>query len=63
MAQTDTSSNTKAKELSAKAKEAAPDSAGEGVEQAQRLAKENPLPLAFAGVFLAGVVLGRLLSR
>lgn len=31
-------------------------------EQAQRLAKENP-PLAFAGVFLAGVVFGRLLSR
>jgi hypothetical protein len=53
----------KAKELSAKAKEAAPDSAGEGVEQAQRLAKENPMPLAFAGVFLAGVVFGRLLSR
>lgn len=55
--------NAKAKELSAKAKEAAPDSAGEGVEQAQRLAKENPVPLAFAGVFLAGVVFGRLLSR
>jgi len=55
--------NAKAKELSAKAKEAAPDSAGEGVQQAQRLAKENPMPLAFAGVFLAGVVFGRLLSR
>ena len=55
--------DAKAKELSAKAKEAAPDSAGEGVEQAQRLAKENPMPLAFAGVFLAGVVFGRLLSR
>lgn len=53
----------KAKELSEKAKEVAPDSAAEGVEQAQRLAKENPMPLAFAGVFLAGVVFGRLLSR
>jgi uncharacterized protein DUF3618 len=52
--------NAKAKELSAKAKEAAPDSAGEGVQEAQRLAKENPMPLAFAGVFLAGVLFGRL---
>jgi F0F1-type ATP synthase assembly protein I len=32
-------------------------------QQAQRLAKENPMPLAFAGVFLAGVIFGRLLSR
>jgi hypothetical protein len=53
----------KAKELSEKAKEVAPDSAAEGVQQAQQLAKENPMPLAFAGVFLAGVVFGRLLSR
>lgn len=53
----------KAKELSEKAKEAAPDSAGEGVQQAQRLAQENPMPLAFVGIFLAGVVFGRLLSR
>ncbi len=52
----------KAKELSEKAKEVAPDSATEGVQQVQQLAKENPM-LAFAGVFLAGVVFGRLLSR
>jgi ElaB/YqjD/DUF883 family membrane-anchored ribosome-binding protein len=53
----------KAKELSNTAKEAAPDSATEGVQQAQRLAKENPVPLAFVSVFVAGVVFGRLLSR
>jgi F0F1-type ATP synthase assembly protein I len=53
----------KTKELGDKAKEVAPDSAAEGVEQAQRLAKENPLPLVFVGVFLAGVLFGRLLSR
>ncbi len=35
--------------------------AEEGVQQAQRFAKENPL--AFAGVFLAGLVFGRLTSR
>jgi hypothetical protein len=55
--------SAKAKELSDKAKEATPDSAAEGVRQAQRLAKENPAPLAFAGVFLAGIGIGRLLSR
>jgi F0F1-type ATP synthase assembly protein I len=53
----------KAKELSDKAKGVAPDSTTEGVQQAQRLAKENPVPLAFVCVFVAGVVFGRLLSR
>jgi uncharacterized lipoprotein YmbA len=32
-------------------------------QQAQRLAKENRAPLAFVGVFVVGVVFGRLLSR
>jgi ElaB/YqjD/DUF883 family membrane-anchored ribosome-binding protein len=54
---------TKAREIGEKAKEAAPDSAGEGVQQAQRLAKENPVPMALAGAFLAGMLLGRMLSR
>jgi ElaB/YqjD/DUF883 family membrane-anchored ribosome-binding protein len=53
----------KAQELGEKAREAAPDSAGEGVEQAQKLARENPVPVALAGAFLAGLVLGRLTSR
>ena len=53
----------KAKELSDKAKEVAPESAEEGVQQAQRLAKENPVPMAIGGAFLAGMVFGRLLSR
>jgi ElaB/YqjD/DUF883 family membrane-anchored ribosome-binding protein len=53
----------KAKEVGEKAKEAAPDSATEGVQQAQRMAQENPVPVALAGAFLAGLVIGRLLSR
>jgi ElaB/YqjD/DUF883 family membrane-anchored ribosome-binding protein len=53
----------KARAIGEKAKEAAPDSAGEGVQQAQRLAQENPGPMALAGAFLAGLVLGRLLWR
>ena len=52
----------KARELGDKAKEAAPDSAGEGVQQAQHLVRENPMP-AIGGAFLAGFVLGRLMSR
>lgn len=53
----------KARELGEKAKEVAPDSASEGVQQAQRIAQENPMPMALAGTFLAGFVLGRLFSR
>ncbi|MET0305555.1 MAG: DUF3618 domain-containing protein [Solirubrobacterales bacterium] len=32
-------------------------------QQAQRIAQENPMPLALAGTFGAGFLLGRLLSR
>jgi chromosome segregation ATPase len=53
----------KARELGEKAKEIAPESAGEGMQQAQRLAQENPMPVALAGTFLAGFLLGRLFSR
>lgn len=51
------------KEVGEKAKEAAPDSATEGVQQAQRLAQENPVPVAIGAAFVAGVLIGRLLSR
>jgi ElaB/YqjD/DUF883 family membrane-anchored ribosome-binding protein len=53
----------KAKEIRDKAKDAAPDSAQQGVEQVQRVAADNPLPMAVAGGFLAGLIVGRLLSR
>jgi ElaB/YqjD/DUF883 family membrane-anchored ribosome-binding protein len=53
----------KAKEIGEKAKEAAPESATEGAQQAQRLAQENPVPVAIGAAFLAGVVIGRLFSR
>jgi ElaB/YqjD/DUF883 family membrane-anchored ribosome-binding protein len=32
-------------------------------QQAQRIAQENPMPMALAGAFLAGFLLGRLFSR
>lgn len=53
----------KAQELGDKAKQAAPDSAGEGVRQAQQFAQANPVPLKIGGAFIAGFVLGRILSR
>lgn len=53
----------KAREFGDKAKEMAPDSAGEGMQQAQRIAQENPMPMALAGAFLAGLLIGRLFSR
>lgn len=53
----------KVRELGDKAKEIAPDSASEGMQRAQRIAQENPMPMALAGTFLAGFLLGRLFSR
>lgn len=55
--------SAKARELGDKAKEMAPESAGEGMQQAQRIAQENPMPMALAGTFIAGFLLGRLFSR
>jgi ElaB/YqjD/DUF883 family membrane-anchored ribosome-binding protein len=49
--------------LSDRAQEATPESAAAGAQQAQQFAKENPVPLAIAGAFLAGFALARLLSR
>jgi ElaB/YqjD/DUF883 family membrane-anchored ribosome-binding protein len=54
---------SKAEELAGKAKGAAPESAGEGMQQAQSAARENPIPVIAAAAFVAGVVVGRLLSR
>ncbi len=47
----------------AKAQEGVPESASAGAGQAQQFAQENPLPLAIGGAFIAGFVLGKLLSR
>jgi hypothetical protein len=37
--------------------------AGAKAQEAQRVARENPVPVAVGGAFLAGIVLGRLTSR
>jgi len=42
---------------------AAPESVGAAAQQAQSLAREKPVPIALAGAFVAGVVVGRIASR
>ncbi|HEV2790632.1 MAG TPA: hypothetical protein VGV69_04970 [Solirubrobacterales bacterium] len=53
----------KAAEMADKVKEAAPESMGAAAGQAQSLAREKPVPIALAGAFVAGVVVGRIASR
>ena len=53
----------KTQEFSAKAKEATPESAGAGAQQVASVAQENPVPVAVAGAFAAGVVVGWILRR
>jgi ElaB/YqjD/DUF883 family membrane-anchored ribosome-binding protein len=57
------SAQQKAEELASKAKEVAPDSAGAGAQQMAGIAQENPVPLAIAGAFVAGVIVGWILGR
>ena len=50
-------------EFASRAREAAPDSAGAGVQRVTSTVQRTPLPFVIAGAFLAGVVVGRLLRR
>jgi uncharacterized protein DUF3618 len=47
-------------ELLGKARETSPDSVSAGASQATQKAKENPLPVAAAGAFAVGFLIGRL---
>ena len=53
----------KTQEFGTKAKEATPDSAGAGASQVASVAQENPVPLAVGAAFVAGVMIGWILSR
>ena len=50
-------------ELTAKAKEATPESASTGAQQLGTTVQENPLPFAAAGAFLGGMMIGWLIGR
>ena len=50
-------------DLLGKARETSPDSVSAGASQATQKAKENPLPVAAVGAFVAGFLLGRLTKK
>lgn len=53
----------KKEQFASKARDSAPDSVGAGASQVASTAQENPVPLALAGAFAAGLVVGWILSR
>jgi hypothetical protein len=53
----------RADEVASKAKNATPESLGEGAQAIAQRAQENPVPVAVAGAFAVGVLVGWLLSR
>jgi hypothetical protein len=53
----------KKEQLISKAREASPDSAASAATVASQRARDNPLPVAAAGAFIAGLVIGRLTKR
>jgi Protein of unknown function (DUF3618) len=53
----------KKEQLLGKAREASPDGAAGAATQASQKARENPLPVAAAGAFLAGFLAGRITKR
>ena len=57
------SAKESAAEKLGKAREASPDSVSTGATQASDMARKNPLPLAAAGAFAAGFLLGRVTKR
>jgi hypothetical protein len=54
---------SEAEEAAPESKQAVPDPIGAAAGQAQSLARENPMPIALAAAFVAGVVVGRIFSR
>jgi len=53
----------KRSELMGKARSATPDDAGSAAGTLQQKARENPVPIAIAGAFAAGLVIGRITNR
>jgi len=53
----------KRSELMGKARTATPDDASSAAGTVQQKAREHPLPIAMAGAFAAGLVVGRITNR
>ena len=63
VAETKSSVADKKDELLGRAKDASPETAQNAATQASQKAKENPLPLAAVGAFVAGLLIGRMTKR
>jgi Protein of unknown function (DUF3618) len=63
MESTKESAAQKKDDLLGKARETSPDSVSAGASQATQKAKENPLPVAAMGAFVAGFLIGRLTKK
>jgi hypothetical protein len=50
-------------ELMGKARSSTPDGASSAAGSIQQKARENPVPVAIAGAFAAGLILGRITNR
>ena len=50
-------------DLFGKARETSPESVTAGASQATQIAKENPMPVAAIGAFVAGFLVGRITKR
>jgi ElaB/YqjD/DUF883 family membrane-anchored ribosome-binding protein len=55
--------SAKRTELVEKARASSPDGASSAAASAKEKARENPLPVAVAGAFAAGLIVGRILKR
>jgi Protein of unknown function (DUF3618) len=55
--------DAKRSELMGKARGATPDGASSAAGTVQQKARENPVPVALAGAFAAGLILGRITKR
>lgn len=53
----------RAKDMGRKAREAAPESVGEGAHSAMTHAQENPVPVGLVAAFLGGLMVGWILAR
>jgi len=54
---------SKKDELLDKARETSPESVTAGASQATQIARENPMPVAAIGAFVAGFLVGRITKR
>ena len=50
-------------ELMGKTRSATPDGASSAAVSVQQKARENPIPVAIAGAFAAGLIVGRIIKR